>query len=71
MVPGATVSLPPWWPRHRCVYCGALTRERDPENARRPFSRLACWRHISLLASDPMQAATVGEAEQSREGKAI
>jgi hypothetical protein len=41
------------WPRTCCVYCGRPTRERDPRNTRRPFSMLACWRHVDLLKDDP------------------
>lgn len=52
------MSLPRWWPRSACVYCGRSTRERHPtaRNAHGgplPYSPLACWRHVDLLGCDP------------------
>lgn len=45
------------WHRISCVYCGRRTDEPPPyatDAWRR--SPLACWRHVRMLASDPVYA---------------
>jgi hypothetical protein len=55
--------MPLWWPRVCCVYCG----ERFSPY-RRVALVLACERHATLLASDPMYAADIGEATEAPKG---
>ena len=56
-MPESVSPRPYVWHRTSCVYCGARTDEPPPLVItgwrRHP---LACWRHISLLASDPVYA---------------
>lgn len=49
------MSLPVWWPRVSCVYCGARTDEPPPilRRVRWQRSLLACWRHVYLIGLDP------------------
>jgi hypothetical protein len=61
------VSLPRYWPRTCCVYCGARLHSRSDRRPRRHL--LACWSHVGLLAFDPVYAATVGEDAQATKGK--
>lgn len=49
------MSLPRWWPRPNCVYCGT----RINTDNRRPMRNhlLACYRHRPLLNLDPAYAS--------------
>lgn len=64
------MTLPPWWPRTECVYCGTRIMSTHPNGAMyKPV--WACESHRRLLASDPMYAADLGEAvsaAREREG---
>lgn len=46
-----SLTLPLWWPRTCCIYCGArITR---PRHGSAPWARLTCERHASLVSRDP------------------